>query len=92
MELGFFFDHTTGLPMIPGSSVKGSLRSAFMKDKGGYVKSILKELDEKNRKTDEKADKALISTQAHHNIDTDIEYLIKVIVECKDNGRIYSGL
>jgi len=26
---GFFFDHTTGLPVIPGSSVKGLLRSAF---------------------------------------------------------------
>ncbi|MGB4847025.1 MAG: type III-B CRISPR module RAMP protein Cmr6 [Saprospiraceae bacterium] len=28
-KLGFFFDHTTGLPIIPGSSVKGVLRSAF---------------------------------------------------------------
>lgn len=28
-KLGFFFDHTTGLPLIPGSSVKGLLRSAF---------------------------------------------------------------
>lgn len=29
LKLGFFFDHTTGLPVIPGSSVKGLLRSAF---------------------------------------------------------------
>jgi len=29
MKLGFFFDYTTGLPVIPGSSVKGVLRSAF---------------------------------------------------------------
>lgn len=28
-KLGFFFDHCTGLPVIPGSSVKGLLRSAF---------------------------------------------------------------
>ena len=28
-KLGFFFDHTTGLPILPGSSVKGALRSAF---------------------------------------------------------------
>ncbi len=28
-KLGFFFDHTTGLPYIPGSSVKGTLRSVF---------------------------------------------------------------
>ena len=26
---GFMFDHTTGMPYIPGSSVKGILRSAF---------------------------------------------------------------
>lgn len=29
LKLGFFFDHTLGLPVIPGSSVKGTLRSAF---------------------------------------------------------------
>jgi len=28
-KLGFFFDYTTGLPVIPGSSVKGLLRSMF---------------------------------------------------------------
>jgi CRISPR-associated protein Cmr6 len=28
-KVGFYFDHTTGLPIIPGSSVKGVLRSAF---------------------------------------------------------------
>ena len=28
-KLGLFFDHTTGNPMIPGSSVKGLLRSVF---------------------------------------------------------------
>ena len=40
-KLGFSFDHTTGLPYIPGSSVKGTLRSAF-KHKG-YPKSILED-------------------------------------------------
>lgn len=29
LKLGMFFDHTTGLPLIPGTSVKGLLRSAF---------------------------------------------------------------
>lgn len=28
-KIGFFFDHTSGLPVIPGSSVKGVLRSLF---------------------------------------------------------------
>ncbi|MEA5260329.1 type III-B CRISPR module RAMP protein Cmr6 [Arcicella aquatica] len=31
LKLGFSFDFTTGLPIIPGSSIKGILRSAFRK-------------------------------------------------------------
>jgi len=27
--LGFFFDHTTGMPVIPGSSIKGAIRAVF---------------------------------------------------------------
>ncbi len=50
LKLGFHFDYTTGLPVIPGSSVKGTLRSAFEKaavyyDKEG--KKIEKCLDNK---------------------------------------------
>lgn len=30
-QLGFFFDHTTGLPLISGSSIKGALRSVCEK-------------------------------------------------------------
>lgn len=33
MKIGFVFDYTTGLPYIPGSSVKGVLRSMFPSDK-----------------------------------------------------------
>lgn len=38
-KLGFSFDHPTGLPYIPGSSVKGTLRGAFKHE--GYPKSII---------------------------------------------------
>jgi CRISPR-associated protein Cmr6 len=31
-QLGFFFDHTTGLPLISGSSIKGLLRSVLEKE------------------------------------------------------------
>jgi len=31
-KIGFFFDHTTGQPIIPGSSVKGLMRSLFELD------------------------------------------------------------
>ena len=29
VKIGFYFDHTSGLPVIPGSSVKGVLRNLF---------------------------------------------------------------
>lgn len=51
LKLGFFFDHTTGLPCIPGSSVKGVLRDACEKVGGKYIELILKELAEGKRKS-----------------------------------------
>lgn len=39
IKVGFYFDHTTGLPVIPGSSVKGTLRSVFPLD---YLKNAKK--------------------------------------------------
>jgi CRISPR-associated protein Cmr6 len=57
-KLGFFFDHTTGLPTIPGSSIKGRLRSFFpgryeggskrQKEVGEHLLKVLEEL--KNKK------------------------------------------
>lgn len=42
-QLGFFFDHTTGLPLITGSSIKGVLRSLFEnEEKFGYIKEVYK--------------------------------------------------
>ena len=38
--LGFDFDYTSGLPIIRGSSIKGTLRSAFSHKE--YLKSLLK--------------------------------------------------
>lgn len=39
-KLGFAFDHTTGLPYVPGSSIKGVLRSAFIENTQ-YVLGLL---------------------------------------------------
>jgi len=36
-KIGFYFDHTTGLPLIQGSSVKGLLRSCFGLEFGNQV-------------------------------------------------------
>lgn len=38
-KLGFYFDYTTGLPIIPGSSIKGVLRSVFKYE--DYIKELL---------------------------------------------------
>ena len=38
-KLGFQFDYTTGLPIIPGSSIKGVLKNAFKHEE--YIKELL---------------------------------------------------
>jgi len=59
LKLGFFFDHTTGLPVIPGSSVKGLLRSAFKKVNGDYIKELLASLNIKYTKEISVLEKAI---------------------------------
>lgn len=46
LKMGFQFDYTTGLPYIPGSSLKGVLRSMFPENKDDarrckYIRSLL---------------------------------------------------
>lgn len=43
--LGFYFDYTSGLPVIQGSSIKGVLRSAFKHSE--YIKEIVGDVDVK---------------------------------------------
>jgi len=43
VKLGISLDYVSGLPMIPGSSVKGTLRSAFI-SLPGYVIELLEQL------------------------------------------------
>lgn len=54
-KVGFYFDYTTGLPLIPGSSIKGFLRSFFpnkykrkldqklVKEKVSFLNDVIKE-------------------------------------------------
>jgi len=42
VKLGFSLDYTTGVPYIPGSSVKGVLKSALTNGGADYVEEILK--------------------------------------------------
>jgi len=41
-KIGFFFDHTTGQPILPGSSVKGVLKSLFELDENNTGEDSLK--------------------------------------------------
>ena len=45
-KVGFYFDHTSGLPIIPGSSIKGVLRSFFQEqykeEKQEFIQELLK--------------------------------------------------
>lgn len=50
-KIGFYFDYTTGQPCIPGSSVKGTLKSFFEKDKDVFNAVADTELDEKQIET-----------------------------------------
>lgn len=43
IKLGFYFDYVTGLPVIPGSTVKGALRSVFRKCPA-YIIELLDEI------------------------------------------------
>lgn len=50
-KIGFFFDHITGFPCIPGHSIKGALRAAFpnhrkekyVKEKSEFIVSLISE-------------------------------------------------
>ncbi len=75
-KIGFYFDHTTGLPQIPGSSVKGVLRSLFG----------LSNTDEVDPFAKEKA--TLIRTLLDKN-DLDVYALAREIFEGVDqNGKL----
>ena len=42
-KIGFYFDYTSGLPVIPGSSVKGVIRSAFPNKENARLSEDYKE-------------------------------------------------
>lgn len=78
-KAGFFFDHTTGLPVIPGSSVKGLLRSAFPGRESRAAVKIAKI---------EFIKEQLAEVQAGLD-DMDVIHLEKQIFEGKENNGDY---
>lgn len=76
-KLGFFFDYTTGLPCIPGSSVKGVLRDACEKVEGKYLLSILEELaaGERNSKVKEQVSQFLADEKNKNGLKNFVQYV-----------------
>jgi CRISPR-associated protein Cmr6 len=91
-KIGYFFDHTTGLPVIPGSSVKGLCRSVFEMDKGkntgkksiGAVKFILNEILEKQENN---IDPKLIESIEKIKDELEIDNLRNLVKEIFGKGK-----
>lgn len=73
-KIGFYFDHTSGFPTIPGSSVKGTLRSLF----GFHT----------NKKDKYQKEKEELIREMTGKKDLDVKLLVDDIFEGKDeNGK-----
>lgn len=79
IQIGFTFDYVTGQPYIPGSSVKGIIKSYFKKP--GVVNSIL------NKEFSEKQIKDLVESIFEDGEDNDI-FLDAVIKHGNSDGLI----
>jgi CRISPR-associated protein Cmr6 len=78
-KIGFFFDHITGMPYIPGSSVKGTIRSVFPNHK-------------KEKYPKEKSDSIMDYLKDGENGDKIIQERFKeYLKKCKISGVEYSG-
>lgn len=72
-KLGFYFDYTTGLPIIPGSSVKGTLRACFpnQKPNKSYSQDALEAMEAKREFIKYLFFKAGLSEPEARNLDID---------------------
>lgn len=82
-SIGFYFDHTSGLPVIPGSSIKGVLRSLFELD------ILVNKRGDKKEYTDEKSLAAIVFILSEILIETNLEEKVKnKIKEFKDTINV----
>lgn len=81
-KIGFFFDYTTGMPVIPGSSVKGMLRSCFPQES---VKT--KELSSEFKNIRTQFIKEVIKEQLKISCNVDINALEDEIFHGLKNGN-----
>ena len=88
LKLGFFFDHTTGLPCVPGSSIKGVLRSACEQNGGQYIAYILDEINTEKRTSDVKELAAYFLENHESDILKNGKKHSKFVVEVFENENI----
>ncbi|HET54729.1 MAG TPA: type III-B CRISPR module RAMP protein Cmr6 [Ignavibacteria bacterium] len=91
LKLGFFFDYTTGIPCIPGSSVKGVLRVACGKDNGGYAVSITEQLRSNDELNEEikKSLKEIDSQKMFSTVGNQPSHFINHVFNGKKDNDIY---
>lgn len=88
-KLGFFFDYTTGYPVIPGSSVKGKLRSVFPSFKSPAKHLLQPELEKEDELSKNKAQYiwSLLQAETSEAVFEEKEYfLIHEIEQCVFEG------
>lgn len=85
INMGFSFDYVTGQPFVPGSSVKGVLRSHF-KDRSSAVSEIIKTLF---KRTD--IDVAALEKEMFDGSDDDVQrdvFFDAVLYSGDKNGKV----
>lgn len=84
-QLGFFFDYTTGLPIVSGSSIKGLIRSVFpQKNKDLYSEKI----DFFNEEYGYKVDDTLIE-EIFESSNT--AFYDAYIIDTENDGKIFGS-
>lgn len=102
-KLGFFFDHATGYPCIPGSTVKGCLRGMFPQEerkevadkdeKYNYLSSVIRELTGLDSETIAKNELSEEFDQKEHSKRTQfIDFLERELFDGEKPERDENGM
>jgi len=105
-KIGFTFDYTTGLPIIPGSSIKGALRSAFpnngnprlnrnyKEERRDYISDCLKNLgcnDDDIGSLEKEIFEGIRKDGSRLRVGERDKFLDAVIVAAQDDDRAFLG-
>lgn len=85
VKSGFYFDHTTGLPMLPGTSLKGVIRSAFpgfnaVENKCNFSPETLEKYLSENKTSKEKVTTAVLELEQKFEKAKFLNWIIKDVI------------